>query len=56
MTLPARSRDGNIVCNLSLLDATGLPVCAVGHDFGRYAAWMDDCGINRAYVRELAGA
>ncbi|MEO1574760.1 MAG: carbohydrate kinase family protein, partial [Pseudomonadota bacterium] len=25
---------GNIAYNLSLLDAPGLPVCAVGHDFG----------------------
>lgn len=47
---------GNIVYNLSLLGEIGRPVCAVGHDFAPYAAWMDDCDVDQAYVRELDDA
>ncbi|MEM6639358.1 MAG: carbohydrate kinase family protein [Pseudomonadota bacterium] len=47
---------GNIAFNLSLLGARGSPVCAVGHDFGPYRAWLDDCGVDRAYVQNVPDA
>ncbi len=45
---------GNIAYNLKLLGEKGLPMAAVGSDFGPYAEWMDKQGIARTYIRELA--
>jgi adenosine kinase len=47
---------GNIAYNLKLLGAEGLPMATVGQDFGPYAAWMDQQGITRQYLKEIAGA
>lgn len=45
---------GNITYNLNLLGGEGRPMATVGQDFAPYAAWLDECGINRQYVREVA--
>ncbi len=42
---------GNIAYNLQLLGGEPVPMGAVGNDFTAYAAWMDQCGINRRHVR-----
>ncbi len=42
---------GNIAYNLKLLGGDGLPMAAVGKDFESYAQWMDQCGIDRRYVK-----
>ncbi|HEX4895940.1 MAG TPA: carbohydrate kinase family protein [Solimonas sp.] len=47
---------GNIAYNLKLLGGSPLPFGTVGHDFGPYAAWMDQHGIDRRYVREIANS
>ena len=47
---------GNIAYNLKLLGGEGLPMAAVGEDFGPYAAWMDKQGITRQYLKEVPGA
>jgi len=47
---------GNIAYNLNLLGGDALPMGTVGHDFAPYAAWMDQCGISRELVREIADA
>lgn len=44
---------GNIAYTLKLLGEDALPVAAVGHDFGPYARWMDEHGINREHVLML---
>jgi adenosine kinase len=44
---------GNIAYNLKLLGGDPLPMGTVGHDFGPYAAWMDQCGVSRHHVRML---
>lgn len=41
---------GNIAYNLNLLGGDGLPMGTVGSDFAPYAAWMDQCGIDRRFV------
>lgn len=46
---------GNIAYNLNLLGGEGRPMGTVGKDFGPYADWMDRCGIDRTYIRELDG-
>lgn len=46
---------GNIAYNLKLLGEQGLPMAAVGGDFGPYAGWMDKHGISRAYIKEIPG-
>jgi len=46
---------GNIAYNLKLLGEQGLPMAAVGGDFGPYAQWMDQQGIPRTYIKEVAG-
>lgn len=44
---------GNIAYNLKLLGGDPLPMGTVGHDFSPYAAWLDECGIDRRHVTEL---
>jgi len=46
---------GNIAYGLYLLGGEGKPMGTVGGDFKPYAAWMDECGISRDYVREITG-
>ena len=46
---------GNIAYNLKLLGAEGLPMGTVGADFQPYAAWLDQQGISRKYLREIPG-
>ncbi|HVT34796.1 MAG TPA: carbohydrate kinase family protein [Nevskiaceae bacterium] len=46
---------GNIAYNLNLLGGSVLPMGTVGDDFDNYAAWMDQCGISRKYVKQVAG-
>ncbi len=44
---------GNIAYNLKLLGGDPLPMGTVGYDFGPYAAWMDQCGISRRYIKVI---
>lgn len=44
---------GNIAYNLNLLGGKGLPMATVGNDFGPYAQWMDQCGIDRSLIKEI---
>ena len=44
---------GNIAYNLKLLGGEPLPMGAVGGDFGPYAAWMDECGVDRTHVAQI---
>ncbi len=41
---------GNIAYNLKLLGGSPVPMGTVGEDFGPYARWMDECGIDRTHV------
>jgi adenosine kinase len=45
---------GNIAYNLKLLGGVPLPMGTVGRDFETYARWMDECGVARKYVKEIA--
>ena len=45
----------NIAYNLKLLGGDPLPMGTVGKDFGPYAAWLDQHGIPRTHIKELAG-
>ena len=45
---------GNIAYNLKLLGGEPLPMGTVGNDFDAYAAWLDECGINRRHVTTLS--
>ena len=44
---------GNIAYNLKLLGGSPVPMGTVGKDFGPYAEWMDECGIDRTHVTVL---
>lgn len=44
---------GNIAYNLKLLGGDPVPMATVGSDFGPYAQWLDECGIDRRYVRVI---
>ncbi len=44
---------GNIAYNLDLLGGDAVPMATVGRDFTPYAAWMDECGINRDHIKEI---
>jgi adenosine kinase len=46
---------GNIAYGLKLLGGDPLPMGTVGEDFGPYAAWMDQCGIDRSHVTTVDG-
>jgi adenosine kinase len=45
---------GNIAYTLNLLGGDVTPMGTVGKDFAPYAAWLDECGICRTYVTEIA--
>jgi adenosine kinase len=42
---------GNIAYNLRLLGGEGLIMATVGHDFGPYASWLHERGIELTHVR-----
>jgi adenosine kinase len=42
---------GNIAYSLKLLGGEPLPMGTVGKDFGPYAEWMDQNGINRRFIK-----
>ena len=44
---------GNIAYNLGLLGVPGLPMAAVGRDFGAYADWMRATGVDASQVRVI---
>jgi adenosine kinase len=46
---------GNIAYNLHLLGGDATPMATIGNDFSAYAQWMDECGINRQYLKEIPG-
>jgi len=46
---------GNISYSLNLLGGDPLPMGTVGADFAPYAEWLDRCGIDRRFVREVPG-
>jgi adenosine kinase len=47
---------GNIAYNLKLLGGSPVPMGTVGKDFGPYAQWMDECGIDRTHVTVIDDA
>jgi adenosine kinase len=47
---------GNIAYNLKLLGGGPVPMGTVGKDFGPYAQWMDECGIDRTHVTVIDDA
>lgn len=47
---------GNIAYNLQLLGGKAFPMATVGKDFAPYAAWMDQCGIDRRYLKIIDDA
>ncbi len=47
---------GNIAYNLNLLEENPTPMATVGKDFGRYAEWMDEKGINRRHITSIDDA
>ncbi len=46
---------GNIAYNLKLLGGSPVPMGTIGEDFGPYAAWMDECGIDRTHLTVCEG-
>ncbi|MFC1524575.1 carbohydrate kinase family protein [Thermodesulfobacteriota bacterium] len=46
---------GNIAFNLNMLGGRAVPMGTTGEDFGPYAEWMDQSGVNRDYVTEISG-
>ena len=44
---------GNIAYNLGLLGVPGLPMAAVGRDFGAYADWMRSTGVDASQLRVI---
>ncbi|MEZ4600896.1 MAG: carbohydrate kinase family protein [Syntrophotaleaceae bacterium] len=44
---------GNIAYNLQLLGDRPLAMATVGQDFGPYAQWLDNCGIDRRYIKAI---
>ena len=47
---------GNIAYNVKLLGDEPLPMGTVGEDFAPYAAWMDQCGIARKFLKTIRGS
>ncbi len=47
---------GNIAYNLRLLGGQGAPMGTIGRDFTPYAQWMNECGINRQYLKTIEAA
>lgn len=46
---------GNIVYNLKLLGAKGLPMATVGHDFALYRARLEQLGVDLRFIKTIAG-
>ncbi|MDH5217016.1 MAG: carbohydrate kinase family protein [Gammaproteobacteria bacterium] len=44
---------GNIAYNLKMIGGDPMPMATVGTDFEPYAKWMDECGINRKYMKVI---
>jgi adenosine kinase len=44
---------GNIAYNLKLLGGEGHIMATVGHDFAPYRGWLEQCGLDLRYVREV---
>ena len=44
---------GNIAYSLSLLGCQSYVMATVGKDFTDYSKWMDECGINREYIKVI---
>ena len=44
---------GNIAYNLKLLGGEPVPMATVGRDFRPYGEWMDECGIDTTYIKEV---
>jgi adenosine kinase len=44
---------GNIAYNLMLLGGQGVPMATVGRDFGPYAQWLTQIGIDQRYLKEI---
>ena len=44
---------GNSAYNLKLLGGDPLPMGTVGNDFDKYAAWLDQNGISREYIKVI---
>ena len=44
---------GNIAYNLSLLDCDSYVMATVGKDFDDYGEWMEQCSINRDYIKVI---
>jgi len=47
---------GNIAYNLHLLGGDPIPMGVVGSDFSAYAAWMEECGLDRTHVAQIKEA
>ena len=45
---------GNIAFNLKLLGGEGYIMATAGRDFAPYRQWLDECGLDLRYVRELS--
>ena len=44
---------GNIAYNLNLLGGDALPMATIGHDFGAYAAWLDQHGVQQQFLKTV---
>jgi adenosine kinase len=44
---------GNIAFNLKLLGGEGYIMATAGHDFAPYRKWLDQCGLDLRYLREV---
>ena len=44
---------GNIAYNLHLLGAEGHIMATAGQDFGPYAEWIEQCGLNPRYIKKI---
>jgi adenosine kinase len=47
---------GNIAYNLNMLGGSALPMATIGHDFDAYAAWLDQQGIPRQFLKVVPDA
>jgi adenosine kinase len=47
---------GNIAYNLKLLGGDGYIMATAGHDFAPYRKWLEECGLDMRYVREVISA
>ena len=47
---------GNIAYNLNMLGGDALPMATIGHDFGAYAAWLDQHGVQQQFLKTVPDA